>query len=89
MIKKLRIICGWFFSGMHLLGFLIGIKMFFTEPVMSNKFMGIVIGVTSLAMAYVFYIIGPGWEVFLEKRKLKAMKREEKREKESKQMRKT
>jgi len=77
MIKKLRIICGWFFSGTCLLGFLIGIKMFFTEPVMSAKFGGIVIAVTNLAIAYVFYIIGPGWEVFLEKRKLKAMKREE------------
>tara|TARA_B110000196_G_scaffold257113_1_gene227470 strand:- start:16 stop:660 length:645 start_codon:yes stop_codon:yes gene_type:complete len=92
MIKKLRIICGWVFSGNFLLGFLIGIKMFFTEPVMSAKFGGIVIAVTCLAIAYVFYIIGPGWEVFLEKRKLKAMKREEeskqkeeKREEEAKQ----
>ena len=88
MIKKLRIICGWFFSGMFLLGFLIGIKSVFTEPVMSLKFLGIVIAVTNLFVAYVFYIIGPGWEVFLEKRKLKAMKREEEakqKEEESKQ----
>ena len=88
MIKKLRIICGWVFSGMFLLGFLIGIKSVFTEPVMSLKFLGIVIAVTNLFVAYVFYIIGPGWEVFLEKRKLKAMKREEEakqKEEESKQ----
>jgi hypothetical protein len=74
MIKKLRIMFGWFFAGIFLLGSLTGIMLFFTEP---DKFMGIGVAVTSLLVAYAFYIIGPGWEVVLEKRKLKAMKREQ------------
>ena len=77
------------FWGLFFFGVPTGLFIFFSEPDPYIKFMGIVVAVTNLAIAYVFYIIGPGWEVFLEKRKLKAMKREEKREKESKQMRKT
>ena len=73
MIKKLRIMFGWFFAGTFSLGSLMGISMFFTEPESYGKNMGIFIAVINLLTARAFYIIGPGWEVFSEKRKLKAM----------------